>query len=448
MSDLLGIGTSAIGAYRTALNAIGQNVANSETPGYARRDVRLRDATASTTSPIYNEAILFGGVRAGSITRAWDNFRAADSRYTASTAGRTEGRKTWLTAVETALNDGPSGVGQTMGKFFNAGVTLGSEPGDTLGRRSMLMALEDTAGSFRTTAESLARVSGGLGDTASLETDRLNQDLSTLAKINTQLRQAAPDGSTRAGLEDDRDRLLDSVAERVGIEVSYKANGTATVTLANSGGSVLVDERGAKLMQLAKADDGRLSFSLIGDGEVTPLALSAGKLSGLAEAAAVTADRRSALDALAADFAASVNSWSAAGRTPAGTAGGPLLEVTAGAASIRVLTTDPAAIAAASADGKSNGNLLALGDLRGTDGAEAKWSNTISGHALMLASAQSEHAAASSRRETAFGARDEVSGVDLDYEAAELMRYQQAYSGAARIIQVARDTTQAILDLF
>jgi flagellar hook-associated protein 1 FlgK len=43
---------------------------------------------------------------------------------------------------------------------------------------------------------------------------------------------------------------------------------------------------------------------------------------------------------------------------------------------------------------------------------------------------------------------DEVTGIDLDVEAAQLLRYQQAYSGSARIIQVAKEMLQDILGLF
>ena len=43
MSDLLGIGLSGVSAYKTALAAIGDNVANAEVKGYARRSVRLSD---------------------------------------------------------------------------------------------------------------------------------------------------------------------------------------------------------------------------------------------------------------------------------------------------------------------------------------------------------------------------------------------------------------------
>ena len=47
MSDLLGIGTSALAAYRSALSAVGENVANAHTPGYARRRVVLEELSVS-----------------------------------------------------------------------------------------------------------------------------------------------------------------------------------------------------------------------------------------------------------------------------------------------------------------------------------------------------------------------------------------------------------------
>ena len=49
---------------------------------------------------------------------------------------------------------------------------------------------------------------------------------------------------------------------------------------------------------------------------------------------------------------------------------------------------------------------------------------------------------------TARDARDSLSSVDLDKEAADLLRFQQAYDASARIIQVARETMQSILAIF
>ncbi|MGB3319912.1 MAG: flagellar basal body rod C-terminal domain-containing protein, partial [Sphingopyxis granuli] len=49
------------------------------------------------------------------------------------------------------------------------------------------------------------------------------------------------------------------------------------------------------------------------------------------------------------------------------------------------------------------------------------------------------------RRDAAAAARGAVSEIDLDREAADLLRFQQAYSAAARTIQVARETIQTLL---
>ena len=37
MSDLLGLGASGVRAYQTALDIVGENIANANVPGYARR---------------------------------------------------------------------------------------------------------------------------------------------------------------------------------------------------------------------------------------------------------------------------------------------------------------------------------------------------------------------------------------------------------------------------
>lgn len=448
MSDLLGIGSGAVAAYRTALNAIGENVANSETSGYVRRRVVLRENTpASSSSIIYQESLLFGGVRAQSIARSWDLFRAADARITAAAAGRAETRKIWLTNIESALDDSQAGVGAKLGGFFNAGQTLSANPGDLLGRRTMLAALEDVSSAFQTTAGSLARLSDGMASRARLEVDGLNSDLAALHRVNDQLRRSLQGTPTDASLQDERDRILDSIAEKIDISVSYDDLGIATVKLANAP-DVLVDRQGFGLVGLAVATDGRLSLSLERAGNSAPLAITSGTLAGLVDAAQVNAGRRAELDSLAQDFATSVNAWSAQGRLANGNPGAALLDGSGGAAGMRVLTTDPAAIAAASADGTENGNLLVLTDLRAGNSAETRWAGLISAHALAVNSARSEASAATTRRDNSFAARDEISGVDLDQEAAELMRYQQAYNSATKIIQIARETMQTILDIF
>ncbi len=65
----------------------------------------------------------------------------------------------------------------------------------------------------------------------------------------------------------------------------------------------------------------------------------------------------------------------------------------------------------------------------------------------MLNTAQTEQTAAELRDQNARSAREQVSGVDLDREAADLLRVQQAYQASAKIIQAAKEVADTILRL-
>ena len=49
--------------------------------------------------------------------------------------------------------------------------------------------------------------------------------------------------------------------------------------------------------------------------------------------------------------------------------------------------------------------------------------------------------------EQAVEARDQVSGVSLDEEAADLIRFQQAYQASAKVIQIANQLFDAIAQI-
>ncbi len=450
MSDLLGIGASGIRAYGTALAAIGNNVSNANTAGYTRRTVSLTENTAGDASnALYKNSGQFGGVDTAEVGRAWNDFQAAAARSASSDAGAADAKVTWLGNTETALDDGTTGVGQSATAIFTAGSTLAADPGSTGNRNAFLSAIGQTATALNTTASALAQTSTGIASAAQTTVQSVNADLDQLDKINTALRTQASGTSSQADLLDQRDSLLDDLSGNVGINVTLAGDGSATATLANSGvqltGGVNGSGSGARLTIDAGAN-GALSVQAVSSGKAQPVGDTGGTLGGLVSSAQTVADRRTSLDKMASDFSAALNAWNAAGTTAAGAAGGALVTGTT-AATIAVATSDPAAIAAASSSA-SNGNLLNLSTLRSSTGIEQSWSGMVTDQGQMVASAKSADTAAGAIKTAAMSARDTSSGVDLDTEAAELLRYQQAYSGAAKVIQVAKDTMQSILDLF
>lgn len=447
MSDLLSIGASGVRAYGTALAAIGNNVSNASTAGYSRRTVSTSEAITGSSG--LSQATVFNGVASTSVGRAGDDYLTANARTTASDAASASALNTWLTNAQTALNDGTTGVGQSATAVFTAGSALAGDPSSTANQQSFMSALQQTATAFNTTASSLATVSQGIATTAETTAQSVNTDIASLNKVNAALRQTQPGTSAQADLLDQRDSLLNNIAGNVGIDVTTAADGSATVKLTGSGVQLTktagVSNSGAQLTTTV-GNNGLLSVQAVSSGQVQAVNSVGGTLGGLVESASTVADRRDQLDTMAANFTSAINSWQAQGTTSSGATGSALLSGTT-ASTISVTTSDPTAIASASGT-TANGNLLTLSNLRGSSGLETSWSNMVTDQGQLVSSAGSASTAASAIADAAATSRDNASSVDLDTEAAELIRYQQAYSGAAKVISVAQATMQSIFDLF
>lgn len=443
MSDLLTIGASGLRAYRDALATTGDNIANVQTPGYARRSVRLADAAGGGDVVLYRNAIRPGGVRVDGIMRAVDAFRVEDARVSSGAAGRASVRLEWIEAAERALDDGVDGIGKTATAIFNAADRLASDPASLSGRAQFLGAVDSGATAFRRTATGLQQISQSIADAGQATASQIDGYLTALQRVNDGLRRARDGSTNQASLLDERDRLLDSLSAALPVTAVFDARQTATVSLAGAGGVVLLDGNVRASATIAAGSDGRLTLTL--STAIGPILPSSGSVGGLIDAAAQVATRREQIDVLAANFAADLNAAHANGFDANGNAGQPLLTIGSGAASLLAVALTPERVAAADS-GSDNGNMLALSALRGNAGVENGWAGIVSVHAQGVAAARAEDSAAASRRDGAIAARDDVSGVDLDSEAAELLRFQQAYEGSARVIQVAREIFQSIIN--
>ena len=78
---------------------------------------------------------------------------------------------------------------------------------------------------------------------------------------------------------------------------------------------------------------------------------------------------------------------------------------------------------------------------------EQGWTTLVTAHGSLLNTTKTEASAAQARDDNARAARDKVSGVDLDAEAADLLRVQQAYQASAKVIQMAKQIVDTILQL-
>ncbi len=100
-----------------------------------------------------------------------------------------------------------------------------------------------------------------------------------------------------------------------------------------------------------------------------------------------------------------------------------------------------------------NRNALALAALQtspellgGTASFQDSYASLVADIAVESRQARSAAATEQSLLDQALSARDSIQGVNLDEEAANLIRFQQAYQAAARIVQVADEVFQTLLN--
>lgn len=449
MSDILNIGRSGVLAYRDALATVSDNVVNANSDGFSKRQVVLKEQTAGQGSMIYyRNGANYNGVQSAQVIRVWDQYRASTAWSANSDASQASTRAQWLGSVQDAMSDDASGVGVRLTAVFTAGSALAANPSDSALRKSFLSALQDATQAINTTAGNLEQTGASITSQVQTGVTQVNDALNQLAQVNLALKVAPQGTSGRASLEDQRDAIIGTLSGQLGIDVSLDSYGAATVRLSDSGGPTLLDGSAVQpaLFGAQIAASGRIGMTVTAGGQTSAVTATSGALAGYAEAASITADRRQQLDALASSLTTQLNAWNAQGKLASGAAGGALLSGTT-ADTIAATATDPAAIAAS--DGTTaNGNLLTLSALRGDGGVEQAWRGMVADQALRVQSATTQATTAAATKDGAYSALDDTSGVDLDTEAADLLRYQQAYSASAKVIQTARDTLQSILDLF
>ncbi|SEJ37139.1 flagellar hook-associated protein 1 FlgK [Sphingomonas sp. OV641] len=444
MSDLLSIGASGVRANQAGLAAVSENIANAGVSGYSRRTIE----TSEVVSISARTGLTTGhGVFVTGVTRAADQFKAAAVRSAGADLARTEAGGVWLDRIQSSLTG--SALDTRLTAFFNAAKGVAADPTATAPRAVMLEQAQALAAAFTSTGAALATATSELDATADQAVADLNGLSAALAKVNDGLGRAPPNSTGAANLADQRDEILERMSALVDVSASFDAAGRATVRAGIGTGAVLVSGTQASTVSYARNAEGAVSIAVQSGADVAILAPGGGAIGGIVDGAQRIAAARTELAEMATAFVAGVNGVQAGGQTLDGAAGQPLFAVGASPTDISVAMTDPRGIAAAAPGegNRGNGNMAALESLRSSAGFESGLSNMVSSNAAAIQARGVVADAQSAIHDSAITARDAISGVDLDREAVDLLRFQQAYQASSRVISIARDTFQTLLDI-
>ncbi|RYD59228.1 MAG: flagellar hook-associated protein FlgK [Sphingomonadales bacterium] len=442
MSDLLSIAASGLRAYQTALTTTSENIANAGTAGYVRRTSNVREVTATGVTGLNGMGVIANG-----ISRQTDVYRAGEVRLATTDLGRSETAATWLDRIQGALTG--NRLNDQLTTFFSSARTAAANPAALGPRQAMLEAASSVAAGFTATGNSLDAAAADLDATADAAVRQLNGLTTTLARVNFSLGSVSPNTSSAASLLDQRDQLLEQISGLSDINVTLDPTGRATVRQGGASGPLLVQGIEAATVTSVRNSEGAVSYAAFFAGGMHALAPVGGMMAGLAESATAIAGARGQINTLARSFAEAVNAVQKNGDDLSGTRGADMFTIGDPASNLTLAITDPRGIAGASIGKgeRDNGNFLALDGTRGVNGAEQGLTDLVTANGSALKARNSVADAQTAIRENAVSARDAVTGVNIDEEAVDLIRFQQAYQASGRVIQIARDVLQTIFDI-
>lgn len=448
-STWLGLNTGLQGlvASQLALATTAHNTANASTDGYSRQRVNLV-ASPPFDYPAFNKSGLPGqigtGVTVAAIERVRDAFLDVQIRSQLALQGQWETRRDQLAQVESVFPEpGGAGLGDVLGRFWNAWQDLAADPGSTATRAAVVAQAGTLAQRLANDASQLKTLADGVDYQVGQQVAQINALASRIATLNGQIQQVTVSGDHPNDLADQRDLLLDQLNRILPVTVDQRADGTVTVL---AGGTDLVQHGTVRPVAIAPDASGHALPVWQGG---TPVSLGVGQLAALVAFRDTTlAGYRGQLDQLAKGVADAVNAIHQTGVDVNGAAGLPLFTYTAGAEASTLavsagIAADPNLVAAAAAPGRpgDGGIAAAIADLRSARlfaGGTQTASDSYAGLVGLIGSDTSQATQMAANEglvvDQLNSRRASVSGVSLDEEATDLIRYQHAYQAASRVI--------------
>jgi flagellar hook-associated protein 1 len=479
--------SSAINAARSGLQVsslraeiVATNVANATTPGYVRRSVTL------------SETVLGGrtvGVAADGIARVADNqIKAQRRELTSDLAQASVLSSTWK-SISARIGDTAAGNG--LFKSFSDFETA-------LARSIAAPESSSAAAGLLEMARGITRELNSLSEMVTIqraEADReiadgvgvVNNALKQIQDLNTRLSGMNRTTGEAAALIDERQRVLDTIAEYLPIQTVNRDSGTIEVLttegvflVAGQAREIAFNPSSAFGPGISLAD-GELSGISVDGVNLTPGAASFGAVSGGLFGALFTLrdtdlpNLSAQLDTIAADL---VGRLSDDAIDPTKTPGDPGLFVDPDAAAGAGLAgrislnaaIDPAqgglvsrlrdGLGAVAVGPPGNSSILqglfdAFTAVRSvtTNGFSGSFSSSelVAQMASMTGQKRIQHDAVMSSTQTQhtimLEAEQNLTGVDIDAQMQDLMLVEQAYAANARVIEVASQMIKLLMEL-
>lgn len=496
----------ALESQQTALDTTGHNISNANTPGYSRQIVNLQQTVPSSIPSLGNNLSIGTGVTVASIERARDLFVDRQFRWETAKQQYWEGRQDALEKIEGLLNEpSDNSLSVDFDKFWNAWSDLSKNP-ENLGARSVVLErAASVADSLHNIDQQITEMQKGLDSNVRVQIRQINVYAKQVQDLNLQIKRAEVAGDNPNDLKDKRDAIVDELAKIVNVRAVESKDNTFKdrevnifklyIGNDNVGNQILIDDTsGYQLEEPSAPGANGLPFAQVkwatghplgntdvdlGNqlGELQSNLLMRGSQFDLAAGEtkdnAYLSNLRKKYDNLANGIAYAVNEIQKTGVAQGITPPAPVpdffetndLTATITAANIKVnsaLTADPWQIATGATTPGDGAIAKAISSLSSgwqgydeitglTPPVDATSFGDYYGSAIAEIGVDVQQANRMKEGQDVLvthmsNQRESLSGVSLDEEMTNLVKFQKSYSAAARIVTIMDEMLDTIVN--
>lgn len=274
LNAIMSTATSGMMAAQTGLRVTSDNIANVNTSGYVRK-------TISQSNLLSNGMGV--GVSIDAIKRATDRFLQSASLNAASDSGRISVVSETLNSAQQLFGDpsGDTSFFSTLDDVYSAFSAAQDDPSSSLLRTQSLTRVDDFLSESSRITSSLSKLGKDADARISGDVDRVNDLLSQINGLNTDITRAKVAGADATGAENVQSGLIDELSKLMNVQITPRTLGGVYVR--STEGLPLAGDGAATLTyQTSPTATGYLTVQLAnGSVQPTPLNISSGEIKGL-----------------------------------------------------------------------------------------------------------------------------------------------------------------------
>lgn len=443
------MGMTALEATQAALDATSNNIANANTPGYTREVVELGENREN----VNDASVTGGGVSIEGIQSVRDELLNLQIQQQTSLQSSADTQSSSLQQIQTYFSSSGNDIASELTAFSTSLSQLSATPSNSAVQQDVISAGQSLAESFNTTANGLKSAQSQADQQVTQTVAQINSLSQQIAQLNGQLAQSGNSESNGGTIEDQRDELVSQLSQLTGVSVSQSSEGEVITT---GNGSPLVMGSQSFSLQTSTGSDG-FQQVLDSNGNNITSSIQGGQLGGaIAIRDQVVPGFLTQLNTLASQFATAFNSAQEAGYDSSGNQGQAFFTIPSSgsaAAGISVALTSGSQVAISS-DGSSgsSGNVVNLsaavnGALPSGQTPANAYANLVFQVGNAASNANAESTAVGQNLTQLTNQQSSVSGVSIDEETTNLIRFQTAYEAAARIVSTIQALSTVTLDM-